>query len=122
MCRFFCLYAGMEVCFGFYIATFVVESQLNLSKSFITAIFWGYFSIGRFLAIFAAVKLHPIHIMLLSFAFYLVGAFPFGQTSWKWLSRYYRLFLFTCGTQVLKHTFSTPTPLKISPKMHWQSW
>ena len=79
MCLFFCLYAGMEVCFGFYIATFAVESQLNLSKSegaFITAIFWGCFSIGRFLAIFAAVKLRPIHIMLLSFALYLIGAFP----------------------------------------------
>ena len=79
MCLFFLLYVGMEVCFGLYIATFAVESQLNLSKSegaFITAIFWGSFATGRFLAIFAAVKMRPIHIMLLSFAFCLVGAFP----------------------------------------------
>ena len=79
MCLFFCLYVGMEVCYGLYIATFAVESQLNLSKSegaFITAIFWGCFAVARFLAIFAAVKMRPIYIMLLSFAFCLVGAFP----------------------------------------------
>ena len=79
MCLFFCLYVGMEVCFGLYIATFAVESQLNLSKSegaFITAIFWGCFAVARFLAIFAAVKMRPIYIMLLSFAFCLVGSIP----------------------------------------------
>jgi fucose permease len=79
MCLFFLLYVGMEVCFGLYIATFAVECQLNLSKSegaFITAIFWGCFAAARFSAIFAAVKLQPIYIMLLSFGFCLVGAFP----------------------------------------------
>ena len=79
MCFFYILYVGMDMCFGLYIATFAVKSQLNLSKpegAFITAIFYGCYAAARFLAIFAAVKMRPIHIMLLSFAFCLVGAFP----------------------------------------------
>ena len=79
MCLFFVLYVGMEVSYGLYIATFAVESQLNLSKSdgaFITAIFWGCFAAMRFVAIFAAVKMRPIYIMIVSFAFCLLGAVP----------------------------------------------
>ena len=78
MCFFYLLYVGMEMCFGLYISTFAVESQLHLSKSegaFITAIFYGCFAATRFLAIFAAVKMCPIHIMLLSFSFCVVGSF-----------------------------------------------
>ncbi len=79
MCLFFVLYVGMEVSYGLYIATFAVESQLNLSKSdgaYITAIFWGCFAAMRFVAIFAAVKMRPIYIMVVSFAFCLLGAVP----------------------------------------------
>jgi fucose permease len=69
----------MEVSYGLYIATFSVESQLNLSKSngaYITAIFWGCFAAMRFVAIFAAVKMRPIYIMTVSFAFCLLGSVP----------------------------------------------
>jgi hypothetical protein len=79
MCLFFLLYVGMEVSYGLFIATFSVESQLNLSKSdgaYITAIFWGCFAAMRFVAIFAAVKLRPIYIMVVSFVFCLLGAIP----------------------------------------------
>ena len=79
MCLFYILYVGMEVSYGLYIATFSVESQLNLSKSdgaYITAIFWGCFAAMRFVAIFAAIKLKPIYIMTVSFAFCLLGAVP----------------------------------------------
>ena len=87
MCLFYILYVGMEVSYGLYIATFSVESQLNLSKSdgaYITAIVWGCFAAMRFVAIFAAVKLKPIYIMTVSFAFCLLGAVPlvvWGESS-----------------------------------------
>lgn len=87
LCLFFMLYVGMEVSYGLYVATFAVESKLNLTKSdgaFITAIFWGCFAAMRFVAIFAAVKMKPIYIMLLSFVCCLVGCIPlviWGETS-----------------------------------------
>jgi fucose permease len=70
---------GMEISFGVFVATFSVKSKLNLTKSegaFITAIFWGCFATMRFVAIFAAVKLRPIYIMMISFGFCLLGAIP----------------------------------------------
>ena len=79
MCLFFLVYVGMEVCFGLYIATFAVESQLKLTKSegaYITAIFWGCFAATRFIAIFASAKVRPIYIMVISFAFCLAGSIP----------------------------------------------
>ena len=84
---FFLLYAGLEISYGLYIATFSVESQLNLSKSegaYITAIYWGCFATMRCLAIFAAIKLRPIYVMVMSFAFCLMGSIPltiWGETS-----------------------------------------
>ena len=86
-CWFFVLYVGMEVSYGLFVATFAVESQLNLSKSdgaYVTAIFWGSFAAMRFVAIFLAVKMKPIYIMLISFGFCFVGAVPlviWGDTS-----------------------------------------
>ena len=87
LCLFFLLYVGMELSFGVYLATFSVKSQLSLTKSegaFITAIFWGCFAGMRFVAIFAAIKLHCKHIMNFSFASCLLGAIPlviWGETS-----------------------------------------
>jgi len=84
---FYLFYAGLEISYGLYIATFSVESQLNLSKSegaYITAIYWGSFAIMRCLAIFAAIKLKPIYVMVISFASCLMGSTPltiWGETS-----------------------------------------
>jgi hypothetical protein len=84
---FFLLYAGLEISYGLYIATFSVESQLNLSKSegaYITAIYWGCFATMRCLAIFAAIKFRPIYVMVMSFTFCLMGSVPltiWGETS-----------------------------------------
>ena len=87
LCLFLMLYVGMEVSYGLYVATFAVESSLNLTKSdgaYITAIFWGCFAAMRFVAIFAAVKMKPIYIMLLSFGCCFIGSIPlviWGETS-----------------------------------------
>lgn len=69
MMSFFFFYVGSEVCYGNYLATFAVESQLKLSKQTgakITAVFWGLFATMRFLSIFAAIYLKPLYIMFLS--------------------------------------------------------
>ena len=87
LCLFFMLYVGMEVSYGLFVATFAVESKLGLTKSdgaYITAIFWGCFAAMRFVAIFAAVKMKPIYIMLISFGCCFVGCIPlviWGDTS-----------------------------------------
>ena len=67
---------GIEYGLGIYLTTFAVECSLELSKlegTRLTAIFWGAFSVMRFLAIFAAMKLNPSIIMGLSFVLCIVG-------------------------------------------------
>ena len=57
---FFFSYVGSEVSYGVYLATFVVESKIQLTKKIgaeITAIFFGCFAIMRFLSIFAGTLL-----------------------------------------------------------------
>ncbi|TRY66961.1 hypothetical protein TCAL_09924 [Tigriopus californicus] len=67
---FFFLYVGVEVTFGTFLTTFAVESDLQLTKpqgADLTAIFWGFFALMRFLSIFAAIKLNPAVILVFSF-------------------------------------------------------
>ena len=71
MALFFFFYVGAEVTYGVYVAVFVVECRLKLTKKIgaqITAIFWGFFALMRFLSIFAAIYLQPSIIMVFSCA------------------------------------------------------
>ena len=70
------LYAGMEVMYGTYLATFSVQSELHLSRQMgarITAVFWGSFAAMRFIAIFISVKLSPLGTLFFSFFMSIVG-------------------------------------------------
>ena len=74
---FFFLYVGAEFNMGIYLTTFAVECKLQLSKmqgAQLTAIFWGFFAAMRFVAIFAAIKLNPLIIMVISFVLCLVSS------------------------------------------------
>ena len=71
------LYAGMEVIYGTYIATFSVRSELHLSRKIgarVTAVFWGSFAAMRFVAIFISMKLNPLGTLLFSFFMSIVGS------------------------------------------------
>ncbi len=59
MALFFFTYCGMEVLIGSLLASFVVNSDLQMSKvegAHLTAVYWGTFALMRFLAIFASTK------------------------------------------------------------------
>eukprot|EP00042_Codosiga_hollandica_P020262 m.65148 g.65148 ORF g.65148 m.65148 type:complete len:501 (+) comp49769_c0_seq6:79-1581(+) len=69
---FFLFYVGLEVGYGSFLFTYSVKSpEIAFSRSdgaFITAVYWGMFSVGRFLAIFLALKLEPLTMLMLDFA------------------------------------------------------
>ena len=70
------LYAGMEVMYGTYLATFSVQSELHASRKMgarITAVFWGSFAAMRFIAIFISMKLNPLGTLIFSFFMSIVG-------------------------------------------------
>ena len=70
ICIFFFLYVGAEVVTGVYLTTFAVKSALHSTKAegaYVNAVFWGTFTAGRFIAIFLAIYLNPLHTMVLSF-------------------------------------------------------
>ena len=72
------LYVGMEYCFGTYLTEFAVESkELDLTRkdgAHLTALFWGAFSLMRFLAIFAAFHVPPAAVLGVSFAICVAAA------------------------------------------------
>ena len=75
---FFFVYVGVEVTYGTYVTTFAVKSSLKLDKptgAKITAVFWGMFATVRFVAIFAAMKMKTIYIMVASCSLSVAGAF-----------------------------------------------
>lgn len=77
MAVFFFLYVGAEVSLAIYLTPFAVECDLKLTKvegARLTAIFWGCFALMRFVAIFAAMKLNPLIIMVLSFVLCVLGS------------------------------------------------
>ena len=81
------LYAGMEVMYGTYLTTFAVQCKLHLSRQTgarMTAVFWGTFTLMRFLAIFISVKLNPVNTLVFSFILSVIGSTLlaiFGETS-----------------------------------------
>ena len=71
------LYAGMEVQYGTFVATFAVKSDLNLTRqegAKVNAIFWGSFAAMRFAAIFISFKMSALSQMILSFTLCAVGS------------------------------------------------
>jgi len=72
------LYVGMEYCFGTYLTTFAVKSELAATReegAQVTALFWGAFSLMRFLAIFASsMRVRPLCVLAASFALCAVGS------------------------------------------------
>jgi len=72
------LYVGMEYCFGTYLTTFAVKSRLSATReegAQVTAIFWGAFSLMRFLAIFASsLRVRPLSVLAASFALCAAGS------------------------------------------------
>ena len=76
MLAFLFLHCGVALMYATYLATFTVESQLQLSRQTgarMTAVFWGSFAAMRFVAIFLYVKLGPLGTLLLSFFIIAVG-------------------------------------------------
>jgi fucose permease len=71
------LYAGMEVQYGTFVATFAVKSDLSLTRqegAKVNAIFWGSFAAMRFAAIFISFKMSALSQMMLSFTLCAVGS------------------------------------------------
>ena len=60
---FFLVVVGLEIAVGGYTTAFAVKSKLHLSRAegaYSTAIYFGVFTLARFLAIFAATRFNPI--------------------------------------------------------------
>ena len=73
---FFFLYVGTETSTGNLLTTFSVLCKLKLSRPVgaeVQAVFWGAFTLVRFLAIFAAVWLAPIVFMTISTLLCIIG-------------------------------------------------
>ncbi len=69
MVPFFFTYVGTEVALSVFLPTFAVRSDLHLSKvegAHLSALFWSAFALMRLLAVFAAIRLNPLVIMLLN--------------------------------------------------------
>ena len=63
-------YVGTEIMFGTYIATFAVDSELQLSRqeaAFVNAVFWGSFAAMRFASVFIAFRISSLYQLLSSF-------------------------------------------------------
>ena len=76
MMLFMFLYVGSEYAFGFQLTTFSVLSDLHLTKkqgAQVQSLFWGVFSITRFIAIFVAWKFKPITFATVSFSICIFG-------------------------------------------------
>ena len=66
----FVLYVGAEVGYGNWIYTYAFKLGLatNSEANYMTAAFWGFFTLGRLLAIWVSTRLRPITILYLDFA------------------------------------------------------
>ena len=76
MCAFFLFYVGCECSYGLYLTTYAVKGLglLKPTGAKITSMFWGTFSAMRFVAIFAAMKLKTLYIMVISCLLSVAGA------------------------------------------------
>ena len=76
MCIFFLLYMGSEQILVTYLTTFSVESSLHTTKregAFVTSIFLGAFTLGRFATIFISIHVNPLYTMVSCFALSMFG-------------------------------------------------
>lgn len=75
---FFMLYVGLEVAYGGYLYTFVVQNCVlhftPANGAFITSVYWGMFAFGRFVAIPLSVRFSPTILTVLDFVGVFVAA------------------------------------------------
>jgi len=66
----FVLYVGAEVGYGNWIYTYAFKQRLGteITSAYLTSAFWGFFTLGRLLAIWISTRLRPITVLLLDFA------------------------------------------------------
>ena len=75
---FFFFYVASEAVYFHYLAVFPVVSSLNLDKlegAKVSAIFSSCFAISRLIGVFTAMKMKPIHILVLNFGIALTSVF-----------------------------------------------
>ena len=78
MSIFFFLYMGLEQTMATYLPTFSVKSGLHSTKAegaYVSSVFLGAFTIGRFITIFLSIYVNPLYTMIICFAFSSFGAF-----------------------------------------------
>jgi len=65
----FVLYVGAEVGYGNWIYTYAFKLNLgtNSEANYLTSAFWGFFTLGRLLAIWVSTRLKPLTILYLDF-------------------------------------------------------
>jgi len=66
----FVLYVGAEAGYGNLIYTYAFKRGLatEITANYLTSAFWGFFTLGRLVAIWISTRLKPISILLLDFA------------------------------------------------------
>ena len=66
----FVLYVGAEVGYGNRIYTYAFKQELGteITSAYLTSAFWGFFTLGRLLAIWLSTRLRPITILFMDFA------------------------------------------------------
>lgn len=66
----FVLYVGAEVGYGNWIYTYAFKLELGtkITSAYLTSAFWGFFTLGRLLAIWLSTRLRPITILILDFS------------------------------------------------------
>lgn len=66
----FVLYVGAEVGYGNWIYTYAFKRGLGteITSAYLTSAFWGFFTLGRLLAVWISTRLRPITILFLDFA------------------------------------------------------
>ena len=66
----FLLYVGAEAGYGNWIYTYAFKLGLetDITANYLTSAFWGFFTLGRLLAIWVSTRLRPISILAIDFA------------------------------------------------------
>jgi FHS family Na+ dependent glucose MFS transporter 1 len=66
----FILYVGAEVSYGNWIYAYAVKLGLEteITANYLTSAFWGFFTLGRLVAIWISTRLRPLMILYLDFA------------------------------------------------------
>lgn len=66
----FTLYVGAEIGFGNWLYAYAYKGgfESEITANYLTSAFWGFFTLGRLLAIWISTRLRPITILFLDFA------------------------------------------------------